>query len=94
MVVETRTVTGTIERGPATQRHFVRELCEELRGTGSEVLCPYRSGKVSVSAESEDIGTIIDVADEWDGEPSFRHFEESGYRYNTGRIPIDVSFKQ
>jgi len=84
---KTQTANGTNERGPATQRHFVRAVEQE---TDAKVVISFSSREVSVNVPEGSINDVLDLVDEWGGEPSF-DLSHDGWQYVDG-VAVSVEF--
>jgi hypothetical protein len=90
-MVETKTVNGAIERGNAKQRHFARAID---RDTGAVVVVSHSSGTVAIGVPPEEMGTVLDLAAEWGGEPSFdlHALPHKAWQYDDGDVALEVTF--
>lgn len=87
---EIKTAGGQIERGPAMQRHLVRQI-EQIDGV--MIVCPHTSDHVSISVDSEaDLPDLIEVIEEYGGDPNLDEVGDS-HIYHDGSVSLDVAFR-
>lgn len=85
-----KTAGGSIERGSALQRHFVREI-ESVDGVS--VVCSTSTGEVSLSIPDESIlPYAVAVARGYGAELNFADLHDRAEpRYTTGNVAVKVS---
>jgi hypothetical protein len=95
-MVETETTNGRIERGKATQRHFVRAVDND-DDVEARVVISHSSGEVSLAVHTpRGERQVRDLADEWGGDVSIAWHYDDGDRVPTyvssNDLSLDVQF--
>jgi len=94
-MVQTKTAGGVNERGPATQRHFVRDV-ESIENVS--VVVSYSSGVVSISVKDDSkVMEVVDMAAEYGGEAFFETItgRTPSHRYECdSSVSLGVSFTE
>lgn len=92
MSQKTHTVGGTIERGPASQRHFARAIDADVDDASTVV--SHSDGTVVVAAEDGSIRPVLDLAQEWGGDVEFGLGNlDKAHQYDDGMVSLNVTIE-